>query len=183
MSTKKYPLSFFIYENHENLACIGGAGGIRGNNGNNCHGKQPQNGSDASTSEGFRNVFGQPVIKAGDNADVAEIIDKDNGYNKQPYLSVVYPEANKLSFTLLDGNTFTVNAIGPDKGTGTVAVALYDSNKCGRLLNVKVFDDLTNPITGTFTQSGYVKAFWWSSPSDMMPLCDAKGENMEATAE
>ena len=73
--------------------------------------------------------------------------------------------------------------IGKNSGNGTVVVALYDSEKCENLLDVKLFNDLSKPIEGTFNQSGFVKAMWWASLSDIMPLCDAKGENMEVEAE
>lgn len=90
---------------------------------------------------------------------------------------------NVLSLKL-NGNGFIVNAIGKDAGSGTVVVALYDNEYLTRLLDVKVFD-LTkgeNP-QDSFTQSGYVRAMWWSDLDDITPLCGAVGKNMEITAQ
>ena len=124
------------------------------------------------------NVSGNPFAKVGDNADNAGDF---TGYTGQKYLSVNY--TNQLSLTLLDGNAFTVNATGKDAGSGTVVVALYDSENKNRLLDVKVFD-LENgetPSNISFDQDGYVKAFWWSNLDDIMPLCKAEGASMSSS--
>ncbi len=83
------------------------------------------------------------------------------------------------SLTLdISGNDFKVTPNGEDTNKGVVIVALYDSEYMTRLLDVKTFDlTKTDKPEGKFTQSGYVKAFWWSSLSDITPLCKAKGED------
>lgn len=45
------------------------------------------------------------------------------------------------------------------------------------LLNVKTFDIATKKAENIdfCDKSGYVKAMWWSSLSDIIPLCNAKG--------
>ena len=124
---------------------------------------------------------GNLTVKAGNSANDAEertvqqyITDR----NRYVYIGEKY----KLSLEV-DGNKFTVTPSGENTEIGTVVVALYDSTNTTRLIEAKVFDDTAKPIKGTFSQSGYVKAFWWSDLVDMIPLCDAKGENMEVEAE
>ena len=128
--------------------------------------------ADANGTYDYMTVTGTPEIKVGDNAETATPADK---YNGEKYLSVVYinvpVEEDKLSLAL-DGNKFTVTATGKNAGKGVIAVALYDSEKCENLLDIKIFDIEKGDIpTGEFSQSGYVQAMWWASLNDAMPLC------------
>lgn len=94
---------------------------------------------------------------------------------------IVKNAPNSISLNL-EENTFSVKVNGRDKGTGTVIVALYDSENLSRLLDVKCFDfGKTQNAEDTFNKSGYVKVMWWSEANIMTPLCDAVGKELKIT--
>ena len=90
-----------------------------------------------------------------------------------------------LDLQIASDGTFTVNAICKGAVKGIIVVALYADKNAEQLVGVKVFDLEKGeaPSNISFDTDGYIKAMWLSSLSDITPLCDAKGENMEATAE
>lgn len=89
------------------------------------------------------------------------------------YTVTVYcPESPDVLSLDITEKTFSVTPNGKDAGTGIVTVALYDSADMNRLLDVKVFELAKGEKPeGTFTQDGYVSAYWWSDFEKMIPLC------------
>ena len=81
-------------------------------------------------------------------------------------------DQNKLSLNIT-GRSFTVTASGKNAGEGVITVALFDSKDLTSLLDVKTFEAKTS-VSGDFKEDGYVKAFWWSSFDDIIPLCNAE---------
>lgn len=117
-------------------------------------------------------VSGSDGLIIGDNM---EVYDKDGNLvsfdSTMNYVKITEKEPDSLTLEST-GKKFYVRASGSDAGTGIVMVALYDSENLNRLLDIKVFElAKTDNLTGTFTQSGYVKAMWWTDFEKMIPLC------------
>lgn len=87
------------------------------------------------------------------------------------YVKITEKETDSLTLNIT-GKSFTAVPSGSDVGTGIVTVALYDSTKSNKLLDVQVFDLAEgDEPKGTFTESGLVRAYWWTGLDTMIPMC------------